>query len=162
MSWDMPRIYGISNPKSGKIRVFYTVDQSVGRGGTNARLDAMLVQFFLRILCDEVKKPSPISLASSVKRPLKIDGIWGSTSQAYLDAWEKMISATFGGVLMDGKVSTMSSGTTAGSTTGSRYKMAVLNGNYGMYRNNDWHLNLTSDPLWPAELTGSLYVTTTI
>jgi hypothetical protein len=158
----MPRIYGISNPKAGKIRVFYTVDQSVGKGGVNARLDAMLVQFFLRILCDEVKKPSPISLASSVKRPLKIDGIWGSTSQAYLEAWEKMINSAYAGVLMDGKVSTMSSGTTAGSTTGSRYKMAVLNGNYGMYRNIDWHLNLTSDPLWPPELTGALYVTTTI
>lgn len=158
----MPRIYGISNPKSGKIRVFYTVDQSVGRGGTNSRQDVLLVQFFLRILCDEVKKPSPISLASTVKRPLKIDGLWGSNSQAYLDAWEKMINSAYGSVLLDGKVSTMSSGTTAGSTTGSRYKMAVLNGNYGMYRNVDWHLNLTSDPLWPGELTSYVYVKTTI
>ena len=136
----MPRIYGISNPKSGKIKVFYTVDQSVGK----------------------VKKPNPIPLASSVTRPMKIDGIWGSGSQAYLDAWESMISRAVGGVLTDGKVSSMTSGTTGGSITGARFKMAVLNGHYGLYRNNDWHLPLTKDPLWPAELTKTLFIETTI
>ncbi len=157
----MPKLYLIANPKPGKIRLFYTIDAAVGAGCANARKDVQLVQFFLRVLCDEAK-PSDLVLSSTVKRPLKIDGAWGQNSQAYLKAWEKQMAASGGSVLQDGKVDSMTLGTTAGPVTGNRYKMALMNGRYSIARSVEMHMNLASDPLFPGELASSFYVVTTI
>jgi hypothetical protein len=153
----MPRLFLIRNPNPGRIQFFYSVDQAVGTGCPNVRPDVKLVQFFLRILVDEDKSFTG-SVPATVKRPLNIDGSWGSQSAAYLEAWENVISQQQQ-IRRDRRVDPISTGTTVSAISHTSYKICVMNGAYGKFRGAVAHAKIFNDPLFPQELTPTLFVT---
>jgi hypothetical protein len=153
----MARIYGITNPTPGRIQVFYVGDQAVGQGCPNRSDDVLLVQFFLRVIFDNDKEINP-ALHAGLKKPMSIDGSWGTQSQSYLKAWEAHMTATDPVIRADGRVDPVLSGTTVGSISKSIYKICIMNGRYGQLKGIPAHSNISRDPLFPAALKKSLFV----
>src|SRR5215475_4151899 len=109
----MARVY-IS---SQSLKILYATDQAVGSGCANHRDDVLLVQFFLKV---NAEGPDKNKYTPSGKGPMKIDGLWGTTSQAYLNQYISANSAANPGAPLtaDGRVDPVVGGKFTGARSG--------------------------------------------
>jgi hypothetical protein len=135
----------------------HTNDQAVGNGCPNRRDDVLLVQFFLKVLSEG---QSQRNLTPDGFGPINIDGLWGPTSQAYLNFFLEVNSAANPGspLTQDGRVDPVVSGRFFGSRSGHVYTIIALNSLYQTVRGPNSLQNITTDPLFPQELRPSLQI----
>lgn len=151
----MARMY-LNN--SATIKWVYAVDQAVGSGCPNRRDDTLLVQFFLKVVSEgpekALYKPPGVSLA------MKCDGLWGPTSQAYLNHYIKVNSNLNPGspLTKDGRVDPVVGGKYTGALSGNVYTILALNVSYKKTRGAEAQADITTDPVFPAELKPSLKI----
>ena len=149
----MARVYLIT----GTMRLVYTVDFAVGTGCPNKRDDAMLVQFFLKVVSEG---PQKSEFTPPGRPPITTDGLWGPNSQAYLDHFIAANSAQNPNAPLkkDGRVDAVVGGKLTGSLTGLVYTILALNNSYRGVRGTAAMLDITTDTLFPAELRPSLKI----
>ena len=152
----MARIYLIT----GATKLVYTVDSPVGTGLTNKRDDVLLVQFFLKVISEG---PLKTQFTPAGKGPMKTDGIWGSTSQAYLNTFIAVNSSQnpTSPLTKDGRVDPVIGGKITGSISGNIYTILALNSSYKNTRSAAALLDITTDPLFPGDLRPSIKITQT-
>ena len=149
----MARVYLIT----GSLKLAYTVDFAVGTGCANKRDDALLVQFFLKVVSEGPQKDA---FTPPGRPAIATDGIWGPNSQAYLDQFINANSAQNPSAPLkkDGRVDAVVGGKLKGSLTGLVYTILALNNSYRGVRGNAAMLDITTDALFPAELRPSLKI----
>lgn len=152
----MARLFLLSKPGS-QVKVFYGIDQAVGRGCPNKRDDVALVQFFLRAVLEDGKeyKVPPGS-------PLTIDGVCGSQTIEYIKAWQGQESVLGEGnmkPLQDGQVSPALHRSAFGSISHTRYTIVALNTIYAFVDGVNKHANIALDPRCPVNLLPSIFWT---
>lgn len=140
----------------GAIRIFYTVDEPVGRNCRNKQDDVLLVQFFLKVISET---PGRETFKPSGKGDLVTDGIWGPTSQAYLDQFLTETNRRNPGVApvkVDGRVDPVKGRTVTFNEGHSDFSIhamqATVNSIIGAAGIND----ITLHPKFPAALTNSI------
>lgn len=141
----------------GSFKVLLTVEQTVGRGCPNRRDDVMLVQFFLKVATDG-GVPSG-GYGPPGQQPIKIDGIYGHQTQAYIDYYQAENSRRnpASPLKADGRVDPVH-GKALGSVTQSVYTILALNVTFQNVRGPNALMNPSSDRYYPAAPTPSLYV----
>jgi hypothetical protein len=157
----MARVY-LYNHRSSKI--LYSVEKSVGRGGVNARDDVLLVQFFLRIAMEPYKVRPFYSVdgignegfvPSDNKKPISIDGMYGSETLRYIKHYQEEGKRRSPGVRVptDNKISPVVEG-------GSGFSDAItrLNWDYFDRRGMSLANDIRKDPLFPFDLHKSLAI----
>ena len=149
----MARVF-LSN--TADVKVIYSVDQPVGKGGDNKRDDVLLVQFFLKVISES---PGKESFKPTGKPALATDGIWGSTSQAYLDQFLLETNRRNPGakpVKVDARVDPMTGPTLSSNKGGTEFSVAAMQATckslMGVAVLND----ITTHPKFPAALFQSL------
>ena len=136
----------------------YAVDQAVGSGCPNRRDDTLLVQFFLKVVSEGPEKarykPPGVNVA------MKCDGLWGPTSQAYLNHYIKTISNLHptAPLTKDGRVDPVVGGKFTGALSGNVYTILALNVSYKNARGPDALADITTDPVFPTELKPSFKI----
>lgn len=150
----MARVYLRADP--GLTKVYYTVDQAVGQGCPNRRDDVLLIQFFLRVALED-GGDSP-GYRPPGQGPISIDGVCGSQTIAYIKFMQEEGKRRNPGhnVAADCRIDPIRSGQTQ-SSLGFTYGIVGLNVLYAK-RRGPTHDSIKRDPLFPAELTPSLYV----
>lgn len=101
---------------------FYTVTASVGEGGTNNRIDVMLVQMLLRV----ASEPS-LSIRPPGEQPIAVDGVCGPITKRHIRHFQTEIRTRFNIPIpsaIDGRVD-------PAVRSGSANTMALLNGAFG-------------------------------
>jgi hypothetical protein len=153
----MARVYLIKKPKPNSLRLAYTVDQAVGQGCPNRRDDVLLVQFFLKVAMEDATG-SP-GYRPPGEKPITVDGTCGRQTVAYIKFFQEEGNRRNPGIptTTDQRVDPVLSGTTKGALAGTFYTILALNVIY-KERRGDLHLNISDDPLFPAELTKSLFI----
>ncbi|MEO8128257.1 MAG: hypothetical protein ABJF23_14005 [Bryobacteraceae bacterium] len=149
----MARVYLIS----GTLKLVYTIDQAVGSGCPNMRDDVLLVQFFLKVISGG---PEKALFTPAGRGPIGTDGIWGPTSQAYLDKFIEVNSGQNPGspLTKDGRVDPVVGGKIKGSISGHIYTILALNTSFKGVRGVAALLDITTDPLFPKDLRPSLKI----
>jgi hypothetical protein len=152
----MARVYVTTN--SG-FTLIYAIDKPVGTGCPNQRDDVLLVQFFIKVVA-EAPGPKKAQYQPAGKGPLKCDGQWGPISQAYLNQYIVANSASnpASPLTADGRVDPVVGGRLSGSRTGHLYTIISLNGTYAAVRGRPALADITTDPLFPADLAPSIKV----
>lgn len=149
----MARIYLIDS----SMKLCYTVEQAVGTGCPNRRDDVLLVQFLLKIISEG---PEKTKYTPPGKGPLKCDGLWGPTSQAYLNRY--IVANTNANpnapLTKDGRVDPVVGGKFTGAISGNLYTILALNNSYKNVRGAAAMQDLTTEPQFPGELRPSLKV----
>lgn len=79
----MAKVYVVTRPGL-LFKVFYTIEQTVGRGCPNQTDDVALVQFFLRAVMEDDKK-----YKIPDGGPLSIDGICGPQTIQHIQSWQE-------------------------------------------------------------------------
>jgi hypothetical protein len=130
----------------------YNIDQAVGPGAPNRRTDVMLVQFFLREIYAH-----PDFVAVKPPGTMQVDGLFGSTTATWIDAWQKLLKTRGKPVIADGRVDPVSSDSWDARTGngGKRYSFWHLNSSFRR-RFLRRHDHLESDGAVPGELTIAL------
>jgi hypothetical protein len=143
---------------STEVRWVYAVDQTVGSGCTNRRDDVLLVQFFLKVISEGPEKA--LFRPPGVTAAMKCDGLWGPTSQAYLNHFIKVSSNLNPNspLTKDGRVDPVVGGKYTGSLSGKLYTILALNVSYKKARGADALADITTDPVFPADLKPSLKI----
>jgi hypothetical protein len=152
----MARVYLLTKPKLTDRA--YTVDQAVGQGCPNRRDDVLLVQFLLRVAREDA--PDSPGYRPPGQPPIAIDGHFGPGTLAHLRFFEEEGNRRNpeNPTVPDGRIDPVASGTPVGSLSGKLYKIFALNVLYVKRRGAAVHADMRRDPLYPAELTKSLYI----
>lgn len=150
----MPRVFLFND---ANMKVVYSVDQSVGQGGSNRKDDVMLVQFFLRVAM-EVRLGKGFNPPG--ERPITIDGSFGKQTNTYIKFFEEENNRQQpGSMSKDGKIEPMSpSSGGRGGVTGVVFKIARLNFEHLLRRTPAIHNDIKLSQLFPSELLPSIYV----
>ncbi len=146
----MARVY-----LSTTLGIAYTNDHPVGTGCPNHRDDVQLVQFFLKTVSEGPRKDQ---FTPSGQKPLICDGLWGISSQAYLDKFLFSIASVVSSARLkqDGRVDPVRGGKVIGSVSRTVYTILALNAAYRASRGASASTDITTDPLFPSELLPSL------
>ena len=149
----MARVYLVT----GALKLVYTVDFAVGTGCPNKKDDAMLVQFFLKVVSEG---PQKSVFTPPGRPPLSTDGVWGPDSQAYLNRFISANSTQNPGAPLkqDGRVDPVVGGKITGSLSGLVYTILALNTSYKGVRGVAAMLDITTDALFPQALRPSLKI----
>jgi hypothetical protein len=149
----MARVYLIT----GNLKLVYTVDHAVGSGCPNMRDDVLLVQFFLKIVSEG---PERSQFTPPGRPPIGTDGIWGPTSQAYLNQFISTNSVQNPGspLKQDGRVDPVVGGKITGSLSGHIYTILALNTSYRTVRGLAALQDITTDTIFPKDLRPSLKI----
>jgi hypothetical protein len=149
----MARVYLIT----ASLKLVYTIDQAVGNSCPNRRDDVLLVQFFLKVVSEG---PQKSQFTPTGRGPMTTDGVWGSTSQAYLNQFISVNSAQNPGspLTQDGRVDPVVGGRVTGARTGHVYTILALNTSFRTVRGEAALQDITTDPLFPQELRPSLKI----
>lgn len=116
----------------------------------------MLVQHLLRLAWDESPK-SKAFRPPGESQPLKVDGMWGPTSQRFLKFFQEEAKRRGANLLLDQRVDPAVSGNSTGAISHSFYTTLALNSARNSRRagNQD---DIAADPGFPAELKRFFYV----
>jgi hypothetical protein len=154
----------------------YVTDEEVGVGRANRRDDVLLVQFFLAALSSDLltsgnrqfnytnQRGVDFNYTVPNRGPLRIDGVCGSDTAAYIKHFQIEASKEQGrsphfAMVGDGVVSPVRKGQPWGARSGQVLSIVRLNAEYrgmfGIARLAD----ITADPFFPGELKSSLYMT---
>jgi len=149
----LARVYLVT----GLLKLVYTIDQAVGSGCPNKRDDVLLVQFFLKVISEGPERTLFTPLG---RGPIGTDGIWGPTSQAYLDKFITVNSSQNpdSPLTKDGRVDPVVGGKITGSISGHVYTILALNTSCKGVRGLPALLDITTDPLFPKDLRPSLKI----
>lgn len=140
-------------------KVLYTPDETVGPGGPNRHDDVLLVQLFLRVQMESGGVEAPYRPPG--RQPLAIDGVCGGDTLAYIRFYQEEARRRFPGAPEpDGRVDPMRSGSVFASITHHLYMIVALNVGYREKR-GDMYLDIAKDPLFPAGLKRSFYISST-
>jgi hypothetical protein len=137
------------------MKVLFSVDRTVGSGAHNDRRDVELVQFLLRAASRSVGGLPGVSPAGY--GPIKIDGLCGPQTIAYIRHYQTGTQALVSPSLVDGKVSPIRNGSLVGSIHGKVLAIAHLNGSYAKRYGAERHLRMDRDPEFPRSLREALY-----
>ena len=137
-----------------EMRVIYDIDAAVGRGGGNRKDDVLLIQFFLRVAMEDADSPG---YRPPGQGPIKIDGIYGRQTQAYIDFFQSEAKKRNPQrmPIVDGKVSPLHTPFRITPAENQVHDIFALNRLY--QKRHPHHDNLANDPLFPAELAPSFY-----
>jgi hypothetical protein len=148
----MARVLLLKNQQFDKV---YVNDKTVGPAGANVRDDVCLVQYFLRVAMEDAKD-SP-GFKPPNEQPIKIDGFFGGQTARYIKFFQEEVNRRRKGLLKaDGNVDSPRTGTMTSSISKTFYTIGALNAAY-RNRRGDSH-DISSDPLYPQELDGSLFI----
>lgn len=126
---------------------FYTVTASVGEGGTNNRIDVMLVQLMLRV----ASEPASFSILPPGEQPLKVDGNCGPTTIRHIRNFQSEIKRRFNSPIpskIDGRVD-------PAVRSGSTNTMTLLN---GAFRKRHANMHLNESPFITVDLVNEFFV----
>jgi peptidoglycan hydrolase-like protein with peptidoglycan-binding domain len=150
----MAKVFLVTTPGS-RIKVFYNVDEAVGKGCPNRSDDVALVQFFLRAVMEDDK-----SYTVPAGGPLSIDGIFGPQTLTHIQSWQqqenKQADSQFQ-VAQDGQVSPVVVRSGIASRTHTRYALVAFNVIYAGVNGADKHANIASDSRCPTSLLPSIF-----
>jgi hypothetical protein len=140
----MARLYLRGGPQP----VVLTVEQAVGRGGANRRVDVLLVQFFLYVTAQASESSWGWGINRAVPKPT-IDGVHGPITQDWINRFQKFIARKpERGIITDGRVDPIllqGSGIYVNT-------MYMLNVAYYMAFGADAIVRIDHHPLMPWEL----------
>jgi hypothetical protein len=142
----MASVYLLDNPTQPLI---LSVDDSVGRGGANRRLDVMLVQFFLNVTAQADEKSWAWLVDRKITKP-NIDGICGPITQDWIDRFQAFIRKR-ARLVVDGRVDPILNGL-AETSQHTIFTIYALNAvYYGTFGTNAI-ARAWNHPLMPREL----------
>lgn len=150
----MAKVYVVTRPGL-LFKVFYTVEQAVGRGCPNQTDDVALVQFFLRAVMEDDRR-----YKVPAGGPLSIDGICGPQTILHIQSWqeqENKIADPVNRPPLDGQISPPLSGTFAGTRSHTRYAIIAFNTIYAGLNGADKHAALFNDPRCPTKLLPGIF-----
>jgi peptidoglycan hydrolase-like protein with peptidoglycan-binding domain len=134
------------------LRVFYDVDDAVGRGCPNRRDDVYLVQFLINVLWD--KKDTHGLLVGAAGKPApRVDGICGAETIAAIRKFQEY----YGASVVDGRVDPVPPGQQQGPIHHKFYTMIGLNANVGLLLSSDRHTLICNEPNFPLLLKKKLF-----
>lgn len=118
----------------------------------------MLVQLFLRVAMDDA--PGSLGYRPPGQMPITIDGVCGLTTINYIKYFEDEGNRRNPGfpTSTDRRIDPVLSGTQSGSISHTFYKIIALNVLYYKRRGAAMQADIGSDPLCPAGLARSLYI----
>lgn len=151
----MAKVYVVTRPGL-LFKVFYAIEQTVGKGCPNQTDDVALVQFFLRAVMEDDKKTYQLPPGG----PLSIDGIFGPQTLQHIESWqeqESKVAAPMNRPPLDGQISPPSSGTFVGTRSHTRYAIITFNTVYAGINGADKHAALFNDPRCPTKLLPSIF-----
>lgn len=150
----MPRVMQIKNSTPG-VTVAYTVDNAVGAGAPNARADVLLVQHMLRLAWQDAPNSKGFRPPGETQ-PLKVDGVYGTTTQRFIKFFQEEAKRRGANVLLDGRVDPVVSGQSSSSISHTYYTTLCLNA----ARNNRTakQADIASDANFPLELARCFFV----
>jgi hypothetical protein len=128
--------------------VVLTIEEAVGRGAPNRRVDVLLVQFFLYVTAQNSEDSWGWSIDRAVAKPT-IDGAYGPITQNWIDRFQKRIARKPSrGIIVDGRVDPIPlQGSSVSVNT-----MYMLNVAYYATFGADAILRIENHPLMPWEL----------
>jgi hypothetical protein len=128
--------------------VVLTVEEAVGRGAPNRRVDVFLVQFFLYVAAQASENSWGWGIDRAVPKPT-IDGAYGPITQDWIDRFQKFIAKKPSrGIIVDGRVDPIPlQGSSVSVNT-----MYMLNVAYYVTFGADAILRIDHHPLMPWEL----------
>jgi hypothetical protein len=142
----------------------YVVDRAVGEGRPNQRDDVLLVQFFLRTLGPRTVTGTTETYQPAGQPQIAIDGVCGTRTIAAIKNFQTQFnktqkSPTSGfALLTDGVVDTLNNGGLFGPRQGHLLTIVRLNTEYVFQFGLDKHKRIDTDPLFPPELFGKLFL----
>lgn len=151
----MPRAM-INRNAGGDTPMSFTVDSPVGLGCPNKREDALLVQHLLRVAWEDAPASKGFRPPGE-KEPLKVDGMWGPTSQRFLKFFQEEAKRRGANVLTDQRVDPAASGHATGAISHSFYTTLALNSARNNRRGGNQG-DIAKDPGFPAEIVRFFYV----
>jgi hypothetical protein len=154
----MARVYLVSN--HSRLKLSYTVDAAVGPGCPNRRDDVLLVQFLLRVAMEDIPGRPGSGYRPPGQAPIAIDGLYGPMTLAYIQYFEEEGNRRnpTNQVTTDHRIDPVVGGQPGGSLSQRLYKILALNLLYLDRRSLAVHADIKTDPLCPAELVTSLYI----
>jgi len=154
----MARVYLVSN--HSRLKLSYIVIAAVGPGCPNRGDDVLLDQFLLRVAMEDVPGQPGSGYRPPGQAPITIDGFYGPTTMAYLQYFEEEGNRRnpTHPVTTDHRIDPVVGGQLGGSFSQRLYKILTLNLLYVDRRSLAVHADIKTDPLCPAELITSLYI----
>ena len=154
----------------------YVTDDEVGAGRVNRRDDVLLVQFFLAALSSDLlqsgnrffnytnRRGVDFNYTVPNHRPLQVDGTCGNETVAYIKHFQAEASKEPGikrefVMVGDGVVTPIRKGQPWGARSGQVLSIVKLNSEYAGMFGKSRLADITADPLFPAELQSSFYMT---
>ena len=139
------------------IEHFYVVDQPVGDGLPNVRDDVLLVQFLLAIA---MQNGPAGNYVPPNEPPITIDGKFGPLTEAYIAYYQTEGNRRNPDMPTreDKRVDPLAGGRRYGAIYDRLYTILALNVTYKQIRGIEMHQDIRTDPLFPQELTTSLYI----
>lgn len=149
----MPRVMQLKN--AGNVSLAYTVDSAVGIGCPNQRPEVLLVQHLLRLAWQNTPTSKGFRPPGEAE-PLKVDGIYGPTTQRFIKFFQEEAVRRGATCLKDGKVEPVVSGGSQGSISHAYYTILAMNA----ARNSRCPLqaDISADPGFPVELARHFFV----
>jgi hypothetical protein len=151
----MAKVYVVTRPGM-LFKVFYSIEQSVGKGCPNQTDDVALVQFFLRAVMEDDNKSYQIPAGG----PLSIDGICGPQTIQHIRSWqeqENKLADPVNRPPLDGQISPPLSRSFAGTRSHTRYAIISFNLIYAGINGADKHASLFNDPRCPTKLLPAIF-----
>ncbi len=148
----MPRLFLYDYPPQPLI---LSVEDSVGRGGANRRLDVMLVQFFLHVTAQNDERSWGWTIDRKITKP-EIDGICGPITQGWIDRFQDVQMRREKASRMDAL--TLSRGQLHVTRQGLPLTMYMLNVYYYGTFGANAILRVANHPLMPRELASTFAI----
>lgn len=138
------------------IHYVFDIEQPVGLNCPNERSDTMLAQYLLGVWLSRMPYNVQIDSFLKDKLPVNTDGIFGSKTKAYIEAFEMWCNGPGNNrVVVDSKLHPMN-GSGMGTESGATKKMWLLNNE--LYFANGLRGGIPSTSIkFPAELKSSLF-----
>ena len=155
----MARVFIVRNNTREPMDVLYSVDLAVGTGSPNQRDDVLLIQFFLQVLREPGRGFAGI-VPPGETAPLAIDGRFGNHTAAHIKFFQEEDSRRNpgSGLVTDRRIDPVKAGNIRGSISGKLLTITSLNIQYVQRKGKSLHNNTNQDPLFPPQLTSSLFL----
>ena len=147
----MPRLLLTDSPEHPLV---LDIDEPVGKGCPNRKLDVYVVQYLLKLVIDSPKTSRKMDILPAT--PLQIDGIFGERTAEAIRFFQVNGSRGPLAVGTDGRVEPTRGGTYAGSVSGKLRTIILLNKYYYELYGRNAILAVHQHPLFPKELARAL------
>jgi hypothetical protein len=147
----MPRLLLTDSPEHPLV---LDIDEPVGKGCPNRKLDVYVVQYLLKSVIDSPKTSRKMDILPAT--PLNIDGIFGERTAEAIRFFQVSGSRGPLAVGTDGRIDPTRGGTYAGSVSGKLRTIILLNKYYYELYGRNAILAVHQHPLFPKELTRAL------